>query len=133
MRAPLSPPSIQRMLRLLSPFALIGVIFVVTAATSAPAIDSGVKDEVVIAPVCPVQKAVVCPDYLGYGVHVKVTAGGKTVYSDDHGAFKIRLQPGSYTVKAYNNGGYHSTVQKKVRVGAHQFTVVRLNLDSGIR
>lgn len=126
-----------RPLTRLAPVFLIAALIALVAAVGVFAvtgakITSGIKGEVVIAPVCPVEKvAVACPDFLGIAIHTKVTAGGKTVYTDDHGGFRIPLKPGVYTLTAY--GGIHRKVSRLVRVQPHRYTAVRLNIDSGIR
>lgn len=62
--------------------------------------------------------------------HGHVTSSTRT---DAHGAFRLRLPVGDYSIQATNIGGYRSTATRAVTVTDSRPVTVTLLLDTGIR
>ena len=120
---------------------ILGLFFLpllLSACTSA-VIDSGIRGEVGIGPMCPViQEGVPCPDQPYQAVLTVFTPAGRKVTrveTDIEGRFEIKLAPGEYILHPESPNGQtppfaadiHFTVQPD------EFTTVTVTFDSGIR
>jgi len=99
---------------------------------------SGIRGVVVAGPQCPVESAQSpCPDAPLPNTEVQVKRSGDvvaTATSDETGAFRITLPPGSYSVEAVTDMGgigYAKPVDVTVTEGA--FAQVSVVVDTGIR
>jgi len=100
------------------------------------ATDSGISGVTVAGPQCPVQTSGrPCPPQpVSARILVQGASGASvtTFTSDRSGQFRVRLPAGSYTLLTGDAPGAQLR-PVQVSVAAHQFTQLRLVLDSGIR
>ncbi|MGZ4114563.1 MAG: carboxypeptidase-like regulatory domain-containing protein [Actinomycetota bacterium] len=108
------------------------------SGSSTSDVRQGIRGTVVAGPQCPVESArSPCPPKPLPSVEVEVTNGGGVVAkttTDEHGAFVVTLDPGTYAVQAApGQNGFMSSrpVPFEVRVGT--FTRVTVPVDTGIR
>lgn len=99
---------------------------------------SGIRGVVVAGPQCPVESAQSpCPDAPLTKTEVQVKRSGNvvaTATSDETGAFRVALPPGTYSVEAVTDMGgigYARPVEVTVTDGA--FAQVSVVVDTGIR
>ncbi|WP_427135746.1 carboxypeptidase-like regulatory domain-containing protein [Pseudarthrobacter sp. S9] len=95
-----------------------------------------VTGDVLMAPVCPVERVgKECPPRPVAGAAVVALDGdavrGSTL-TDTAGAFSLTLPDGRYVIKATNVGGYASTATERVVVSDNPVHIT-LIVDSGIR
>jgi len=98
----------------------------------------GIRGVVVAGPQCPVESTTSpCPPEPLPGTEVEVTSGGDLVAkatTDEHGAFVVPLDPGTYTVRAApGQNGFLSSRPVPFEVRAGTFTNVTVPVDTGIR
>jgi Carboxypeptidase regulatory-like domain len=100
--------------------------------------ESGVRGVVVAGPQCPVESAESpCPDEPVPNTEIQVKRSGEvvaTATSDQGGAFKISVPPGTYTVEAVADpGGIGYAKPVDVTVTEGTFAQVSVVIDTGIR
>lgn len=121
-------------------FALLLVVLAVgCGGDAAGGATGGIQGRVTIGPQCPVaQQGSPCPD-APYAATVQIIVDGEVVASGrsgDDGAFRIPVEPGTYTVHGVpldENGIASAQDVPGVRVTAGAFTHADLSFDSGIR
>jgi hypothetical protein len=103
------------------------------------ALDSGIRGQVLVGPMCPVQRAgSPCPDRPIAALVEVLDGQGNVVastHSGDDGRFEVEVEPGSYTVRPTPGGttGFPTGRDTQVVVPPHQVVEVTLSMDSGIR
>jgi carboxypeptidase family protein len=118
---------------------LLGIILAACArGSSASRGEQGIRGVVVAGPQCPVEStASPCPPKPLPGIEVEVTSGGDLVAkatTDEHGAFVVPLDPGTYAVQAApDQNGFMSSRPVPFEVRAGTFTNVAVPVDTGIR
>lgn len=121
---------------LIAPAALLAVALVAGACADAP-IDSGVRGEVRIGPVNPVEQPGV-DNTAPYSAKlaVKLALDGEVVaetVSGEDGLFVIILAPGDYVLVPENGDPLPVAEPQAFTVTADRFTTVTVAYDSGIR
>lgn len=116
-------------------FLLISVL----SACSPRVINSGIRGEVLIGPMCPViQEGVPCPDQPYQASLTVLTLNGRKVLrieTDEAGRFKGLLPPGDYILHPESPEGQSLPYAADIpfTVFANEFTTVNVFFDSGIR
>jgi hypothetical protein len=111
------------------------VLWTSCAAQTAAATRSGITGTVVAGPTCPVETPESpCPDRPVADARVTAKGGGttKSTRSDTSGAFRLRLQPGTYRVTATSDT-VPGCDEQRVRVAKRRYTDVTITCDTGIR
>jgi len=107
-----------------------------------PRAGQGIDGVVTIGPMCPVQTLDdPCPDQPYQAWIEVVTASGAvvtSVYSDEHGEFRIGLRPGAYVVRPESlprmgPGRFPFASEQSVVVQRGRYAAVLVSFDSGIR
>jgi hypothetical protein len=102
-----------------------------------PQPESGIRGTVVLGPNCPVEIAgSPCPDRPWQGKVQAFTLEGalvNEVSTDKEGAFVLPLEPGTYNLIPYTLDGPPTAKMQQVTVKSATFTVVTLQVDTGIR
>lgn len=119
---------------------LLAVVLAGCGTAASPPGQAGqgtVTGRVLAAPACPVERAdSPCPDLPVAGARVSALRGGKVIAatrSRRDGAFRLRLDAGTYILTAVNTGGYRSTARAVITVRPGRRVAVTLTVDSGIR
>ena len=120
------------------PVLLLLVATVACGNGSAGDGDSGIEGRVTIGPQCPVeQMGSPCPD-APYAALITVTRNGDAIdqaRSRADGTFRMRLDPGTYSIVAGPIDGSSMPFGRQVEVVVErgELTHVDLSVDSGIR
>ena len=128
------------------PLVLVALVLALTLALSACGNGSGAGDgtsgisgTVTIGPTCPVERAdSPCPP-TPYAANITIEDGGDVVAtgrSGEHGAYRIAVPPGEYTVTAepvVPNPIAQAQPVEHVKVVSGAFATVDISFDSGIR
>jgi carboxypeptidase family protein len=108
-----------------------------SAESAASATRSGIRGVVQAGPTCPVETPESpCPDRPVPGASVTAEGGpdGRVhrTSTDDQGAFRLRLRPGSYDLTATSDTVFGCDSQR-VRVTRNRYRDVTITCDTGIR
>ena len=97
--------------------------------------DSGIQGTVTYGPTCPVQHVGGPSCVRPYSAEIAVRQGTRTVttfHSAANGAFRVSLQPGTYSL-ASTRTGLPTLKPLDVTVQPHTYTTITVMFDSGIR
>jgi len=128
--------------RLFAIVALLAALLVAAGAQAAKhKVDSGIRGEATAGPTCPVERYPPDPQCRDrpYQATVKVRRKRtgepvKTFTAHQDGTFKVRLRPGTYTLKPQpGKNGFPHARDQNVKVQAHTFAHVHIEYDTGIR
>jgi hypothetical protein len=113
------------------------------ATTTPPIVNnltSGIKGAITIGPICPVEKNPPDPNCAprpySMTILVKSADGQKTITqftSDSNGNFKLTLGPGIYLLSSGTAKQFPNFVNEQVTVEKNKYTLLNLQVDSGIR
>lgn len=102
-------------------------------------IDSGIKGVITVGPTCPVERIPPDPACANrpYPALLLITdentGDNKTIKADSNGRYSINLPPGSYSIKNASTDLYPHFPDQKITVYSHQFSILNIQGDSGIR
>lgn len=115
------------------------LLLVLLSACAPGEVNSGIRGEVSIGPMCPViQEGVPCPDQPYQAELSVLTLGGRRVLSfetDEMGRFEVKLPPGDYILHPESPEGQFLPYASDVPFTVHpeEYTIVNVYFDSGIR
>ncbi|MGZ4298748.1 MAG: hypothetical protein ACXVVK_17060 [Solirubrobacteraceae bacterium] len=117
--------------------AVIAGLWLTTAGASTPRPDSGIHGLVLYGPTCPVQRpGQTCVRPFRAWITIAREPAGTVaarVRSAANGRFTVRLVAGRYLLTPQNGRPFPRARSRTVTVKRHQFNVVTIRFDSGIR
>jgi len=113
-------------------------VLLLTACLQIPqSSDSGIEGVVTIGPMCPViQENVPCPDQPYQATLTVLTTRGKRVaqfQTDEKGYFRFNLASGDYVLHPESPNMMPFAADMQFTVDEHEFTLLEISYDSGIR
>jgi hypothetical protein len=119
-----------------SVFLLFVLLLAACLQTPQPS-DSGIEGIVTIGPMCPVMQAnVPCPDQPYQATLTVLATSGKKVaqfQTDEKGYFRFNLASGDYVLHPESPNVMPSAADIPFTVDEHEFTLLEISYDSGIR
>ncbi|MFE1747876.1 carboxypeptidase-like regulatory domain-containing protein [Coleofasciculus sp. H7-2] len=98
---------------------------------------SGIEGQVLIGPVCPVQRiGDDCADRPFQASITVLNQRGQIVTrikTDGQGKFQIKLKPGKYTIRPESPGVLPRAAEQTITVTGRKFAPIQITYDSGIR
>jgi hypothetical protein len=121
----------------LAPVVLAFALIAATCDNGSSTVNSGVEGNVMIGPMCPVEREdTPCPDQPYAATIVIEDDDGNEVartQSGEDGRYRIALPPGSYTLVPQSPGTLPYASEQKVEVREGAYTQADISYDSGIR
>jgi hypothetical protein len=116
---------------------LLFVLLLTACLQSPQPSDSGIEGIVTIGPMCPVMQAnVPCPDQPYQATLTILTTSGKKIaqfQTDEKGYFRFDLTSGDYILHPESPNGMPFAADMPFTVDEHEFTLLKISYDSGIR
>ena len=117
---------------------LLLFFLLLTACLQTPQpLDSGIEGNVMIGPMCPVmQEDVPCPDQPYQATLIILSTSGEKITqfkTDENGHFRVALAPGNYVLHPEAPNGLPFATDLPFTVNEHNFTLLEISYDSGIR
>ena len=119
------------------PVFLLSVLLLTACLGTPQPSDSGIEGAVTIGPMCPVmQENVPCPDQPYQATLTVLSTSGKKIaqfQTDEKGHFRFNLASGAYILHPESPNVMPSAADIPFTVDEHEFTLLEISYDSGIR